>query len=176
MRGDKTYQFELTSRDVLHSFSVPVFRLKQDAIPGRIIKGWFKPDARRAVRHSVHGDLRHRPRPDAGAHLRGGPRGSTRRGVKANSPAAAAAPAAPAPAPEACHERRRRTPRHGHGHEHHDEPGFFKKYFWSTDHKMIGMQYLFTGMSMALIGGFTVYVFRMQLAFPGMRGAGLRAA
>lgn len=39
----KTYGFELTSRDVLHSFSVPVFRLKQDAIPGRVIKGWFKP-------------------------------------------------------------------------------------------------------------------------------------
>ena len=30
----KTYHFELESRDVLHSFSVPVFRLKQDAIPG----------------------------------------------------------------------------------------------------------------------------------------------
>jgi cytochrome c oxidase subunit II len=40
---DKTYHFELTSRDVLHSFSVPVFRLKQDAIPGRVITGWFKP-------------------------------------------------------------------------------------------------------------------------------------
>lgn len=40
---NKTYHFELTSRDVLHSFSVPVFRLKQDAIPGRIIKGWFQP-------------------------------------------------------------------------------------------------------------------------------------
>ncbi len=39
----KTYEFELQSRDVLHSFFVPVFRLKQDAIPGRTIKGWFKP-------------------------------------------------------------------------------------------------------------------------------------
>lgn len=38
----KTYHFELTSRDVLHSFSVPVFRLKQDIIPGRTIRGWFK--------------------------------------------------------------------------------------------------------------------------------------
>jgi cytochrome c oxidase subunit 2 len=38
---DKTYHYELASRDVLHNFSVPVFRLKQDAIPGRIIKGWF---------------------------------------------------------------------------------------------------------------------------------------
>ncbi len=40
---DRTYQFELTSKDVLHSFSVPVFRLKQDAVPGRVIRGWFKP-------------------------------------------------------------------------------------------------------------------------------------
>jgi cytochrome c oxidase subunit II len=37
-----TYHFELESKDVLHSFSVPVFRLKQDAIPGRKITGWFK--------------------------------------------------------------------------------------------------------------------------------------
>jgi len=39
----KTYHFLLESKDVLHSFSVPVFRLKQDAIPGRVITGWFKP-------------------------------------------------------------------------------------------------------------------------------------
>lgn len=37
------YQFELTSTDVLHSFFVPAFRLKQDAVPGRTITGWFKP-------------------------------------------------------------------------------------------------------------------------------------
>jgi cytochrome c oxidase subunit 2 len=40
---DQLYHFQLTSTDVLHSFSVPVFRLKQDAIPGRIITGWFHP-------------------------------------------------------------------------------------------------------------------------------------
>lgn len=40
---DKLYHFQLTSKDVLHSFSVPVFRLKQDAIPGRVITGWFQP-------------------------------------------------------------------------------------------------------------------------------------
>jgi cytochrome c oxidase subunit 2 len=39
---DKVYHFKLEARDVLHSFSVPVFRLKQDAIPGRIITGWFE--------------------------------------------------------------------------------------------------------------------------------------
>ena len=51
---------------------------------------------------------------------------------------------------------------------HHAEESFFRKYLFSTDHKVIGFQYLFTGMAMALIGGFTVYVFRMQLAFPGL--------
>jgi cytochrome c oxidase subunit 2 len=39
----QTYHFRLESRDVLHSFSVPVFRIKQDAIPGRAITGWFTP-------------------------------------------------------------------------------------------------------------------------------------
>ena len=39
---NKVTQWELMSRDVLHSFSIPVFRLKQDAIPGRVVKGWFE--------------------------------------------------------------------------------------------------------------------------------------
>lgn len=38
----KVYHFLLESRDVLHCFSVPVFRLKQDAVPGRTITGWFE--------------------------------------------------------------------------------------------------------------------------------------
>jgi cytochrome c oxidase subunit 2 len=40
---DKIHHFKLESKDVLHSFSVPVFRLKQDVIPGRVITGWFTP-------------------------------------------------------------------------------------------------------------------------------------
>lgn len=40
---DTLYHYKLESRDVLHNFSVPVFRLKQDAIPGRVITGWFEP-------------------------------------------------------------------------------------------------------------------------------------
>jgi cytochrome c oxidase subunit 2 len=43
LQVNRTYQFELHSRDVLHSFSIPVFRLKQDAVPGRVIRGWFTP-------------------------------------------------------------------------------------------------------------------------------------
>jgi cytochrome c oxidase subunit 1 len=58
----------------------------------------------------------------------------------------------------------------GHAHDAHDhhEQSFWSKYVFSTDHKMIAMQYMFTGMAMALIGGFFAYAFRMQLAFPGM--------
>jgi cytochrome c oxidase subunit 2 len=37
------YHYKLESKDVLHDFSVPAFRLKQDAIPGRVITGWFEP-------------------------------------------------------------------------------------------------------------------------------------
>ena len=34
----------LTSRDVIHSFFVPAFRLKQDAVPGRYTSTWFQVD------------------------------------------------------------------------------------------------------------------------------------
>jgi len=42
---NKVLRFELTSRDVLHSFFVPELRTKQDALPGRTITGWFEPTA-----------------------------------------------------------------------------------------------------------------------------------
>ena len=54
----------------------------------------------------------------------------------------------------------------GHDHGHHEQ-SFASKYLFSTDHKIIGMQYLFTGLIMAIIGGYLAYVFRMQLAYPG---------
>ena len=51
---------------------------------------------------------------------------------------------------------------------HHEEMSFWSKYVFSTDHKIIALQYMFTGMFMAVIGGFMAYAFRMQLAFPGI--------
>jgi cytochrome c oxidase subunit 2 len=38
---NRVVRFELVSKDVLHSFWVPALRLKQDAVPGRRINGWF---------------------------------------------------------------------------------------------------------------------------------------
>jgi cytochrome c oxidase subunit 1 len=55
---------------------------------------------------------------------------------------------------------------HDDHHDHH-EPTFVEKYIFPLDHKYIGMQYMFTGMFMALFGGFFAYAFRMQLAWPG---------
>ncbi|HWO88198.1 MAG TPA: cbb3-type cytochrome c oxidase subunit I [Gemmatimonadales bacterium] len=57
---------------------------------------------------------------------------------------------------------------HAHDAHQHHEPRGILKYLWSTDHKVIAMQYLFTGMFMGLIGGLMAYVFRMQIAFPGL--------
>ena len=42
--------------------------------------------------------------------------------------------------------------------EHHEELSFLYKYILPVDHKMIAMQYMFTGLIMAVIGGFFSYV------------------
>ena len=59
-----------------------------------------------------------------------------------------------------------------HDDHHHGEQSFWGKYVFSTDHKIIAMQYMFTGMAMGVIGGLMAYVFRMQLAFPGIEVPG----
>jgi cytochrome c oxidase subunit II len=38
---DRTIRLQLESTDVLHSFFVAAFRLKQDVVPGRSIPAWF---------------------------------------------------------------------------------------------------------------------------------------
>jgi cytochrome c oxidase subunit 2 len=40
----KVIEVDVTSQDVIHSFSVPSFGVKIDAIPGRLNKAWFKAD------------------------------------------------------------------------------------------------------------------------------------
>ena len=39
----RTVKLTLASQDVIHSFFVPAFRLKQDVVPGRFVTEWFKP-------------------------------------------------------------------------------------------------------------------------------------
>jgi cytochrome c oxidase subunit 1 len=51
--------------------------------------------------------------------------------------------------------------------DHHHKETFITKYIFSTDHKMIGKQFLITGMFMALVGMLMSAIFRVQLANPG---------
>ena len=50
-------------------------------------------------------------------------------------------------------------------HDHH-ELGFLRKYVFSVDHKVIGIQFLFTGLVTLLIGGLLAMAIRWQLAWP----------
>ena len=58
-----------------------------------------------------------------------------------------------------------------HGHhdhdDHHHEEGFFRKYVWSHDHKMIGRQFLITTLLWLFVGGALALIVRWQLAYPG---------
>jgi cytochrome c oxidase subunit 1 len=59
------------------------------------------------------------------------------------------------------------------GHEvsahaaHHEELGFLRKYVFSTDHKVIGIQYAVTGLLFLLFGFSLMMLMRFQLAYPG---------
>lgn len=53
-----------------------------------------------------------------------------------------------------------------HGHEHH-ELGFWRKYVFSTDHKVIGIWYGISGLIFLLFGFSLMMMMRWQLAYPG---------
>ncbi|HZY88983.1 MAG TPA: hypothetical protein VFE78_29430, partial [Gemmataceae bacterium] len=50
-------------------------------------------------------------------------------------------------------------------HAHH-ELGFLRKYIFSEDHKVIGIQFLFSGLIFFLIGGALALLVRTQIAWP----------
>jgi cytochrome c oxidase subunit 1 len=45
--------------------------------------------------------------------------------------------------------------------------GFMRRYVFSTDHKVIGIQYIATGFAMAIVGGLLAMLIRLQLGWPG---------
>ncbi len=54
-----------------------------------------------------------------------------------------------------------------HDHGHHEELSFLRKYVFSTDHKVIGIQYGVTGLCFLFFGFCLMMMMRWQLAFPG---------
>jgi cytochrome c oxidase subunit I len=58
---------------------------------------------------------------------------------------------------------------HGHDHGGHDQRGFFTRWFMSTNHKDIGILYLFAGGLLGFVSvAFTVYM-RLELMDPGVQ-------
>jgi len=58
---------------------------------------------------------------------------------------------------------------HSHAHDHahdHEELGFWRKYVFSLDHKVIGIQYTVTGLLFLLFGFSLMMLMRFQLAYP----------
>jgi cytochrome c oxidase subunit 1 len=51
-------------------------------------------------------------------------------------------------------------------HGAHHEPGFWRKYVFSVDHKVIGIQYAVTGLLFLLFGFGLMMLMRWQLAYP----------
>jgi cytochrome c oxidase subunit 1 len=54
-----------------------------------------------------------------------------------------------------------------HGEHHHHEPGFWSKYVFSTDHKIIGIQYGVTALVFLMFGFLLMMCMRWQIAYPG---------
>jgi cytochrome c oxidase subunit 1 len=54
-----------------------------------------------------------------------------------------------------------------HDHAHHENLPFWRKYIFSLDHKVIGIQYAVTGLLFLLFGFLLMMVMRYQLAYPG---------
>jgi len=53
-----------------------------------------------------------------------------------------------------------------HSHAAHADIGFLRKYIFSIDHKIIGIQFLFLGLMFMVVGGLLAMLIRWQLAWP----------
>jgi len=56
-----------------------------------------------------------------------------------------------------------------HGHDDHGKPGFFTRWFMSTNHKDIGVLYIFTAGTLGLISVIMTVYMRLELMNPGVQ-------
>jgi cytochrome c oxidase subunit 1 len=58
---------------------------------------------------------------------------------------------------------------HAGPHDGHDEPGFFTRWFMSTNHKDIGILYLVTAAALGLVSVAFTMIMRLELMQPGVQ-------
>ena len=162
-------RLQTTATDVIHSWAVPAFGVKIDAVPGRLNETWFRSRARHLLR-SVLGALRRQPRLHAD-HGQGGVQGRVRELGRAGQgtvrPERGDRPGQ-ALRPEQTGARSRSwlmvlPP---------STSTALRPVSWSagsisTNHKDIGTLYLITAFIAGMIGMLISVVFRMELSRPG---------
>ncbi|HEX4341855.1 MAG TPA: cbb3-type cytochrome c oxidase subunit I, partial [Verrucomicrobiae bacterium] len=57
---------------------------------------------------------------------------------------------------------------HAHDEAHHHDAGFWRTYIFSTDHKVVGIQYGITALIFLMFGFSLMLMMRWQIAHPGM--------
>ncbi|MGZ4838109.1 MAG: cbb3-type cytochrome c oxidase subunit I, partial [Terriglobales bacterium] len=58
---------------------------------------------------------------------------------------------------------------HGGVHVHPAPTSFIRKYIFSTDHKVIGLQYYFLALTSVFVGMFLSLLMRIHLVWPGAK-------
>src|ERR1700716_2590629 len=56
---------------------------------------------------------------------------------------------------------------HGAGHAHQPPTGFIRKYVFSLDHKVIGIQYILLALAAVIVGMTMSLLMRLNLSWPG---------
>ena len=64
------------------------------------------------------------------------------------------------------HDTDHQVDSHHEVHEHHGPQSFWTKYVFSTDHKVIGMQFMFTALLFVIVGGLLALGARYEIAWP----------
>ena len=139
----------LRALDVIHGFAIPELRLKQNALPGQTIHIHVTPTVPRNLRDPLHAALRTRPLPHERQPARARPSGLQ---PLARHPRASQA------------GDRTVTPRLATGSQ--QRPSALRRYIFSTDHHIIGLQYLALAMVAVGIGTVLSMLMRLHLTWP----------
>ena len=190
---DTTVVLEVTASDVIHSWWIPKLGGKVDAVPGHVNETWFKIPAKFAgdsfeagtVFDGQCAELCGASHADMRAAVRAVTPESTRRGPS-SSATTSRRPARRSPSSAKRARRARRASssgsRHGNRcpgrppeivmHGLKPEPRGWLVWLTTTDHKKIGILYLFATFLFFILGGVEALIMRLQLAQP--RHAGRR--